>query len=169
MHPQAKTLNPKEVLRRLPQNESFHFFIDINDYSGKSAHNLAQFCDIINNINEKSITFHFERHDFERWTGGTLHDPTLARRINKLKKLQTEEKLSEEKVRTLIHHITKNRIKELENRLPNKRHKTYSKSTKAKKHKNTKRITKKNNKQKRPKKTTKQTRQTRRIQTYKKT
>ena len=139
MHPQVKTLNPKEVLRRLPQNESFHFFIDINDYSGKSAHNLAQFCDIINNINEKSITFHFERHDFERWTGGTLHDPTLARRINKLKKLQTEEKLSEEKVRTLIHHITKNRITELNKRLPKKRYKTRLKKNKAEKeHKNTK-------------------------------
>ena len=150
MHPQAKTLYPKEVLRRLPQNESFHFFEDISDYTGKSAHNLAQFRDIINNLNEKSITFHFERHDFERWTGGTLHDPTLARRINKLKKSKTEKKLTEEKVRTLIHHITKNRITELKNRLPNKRHKTYSKSTKAKKHKNTKRTTKKeNNKQKR--------------------
>ena len=131
MHPQAKTLNPKEVLRRLPQNQSFHFFVDINDYAGKSAHNLAQFCNIINKINEKSIIFHFDRHDFERWTGGTLHDPTLARRINKLKKSQTEEKLSEEKVRTLIHNITTNRITELKNRLPNKQHKTYSKSTKS--------------------------------------
>jgi hypothetical protein len=168
MQPQAKTLNPKEVLRRLPQNESFHFFIDINDYSGKSAHNLAQFCKIINTINKKSIIFHFERHDFERWTGGTLHDPTLARRINKLKKLQTEEELSEEKVRTLIHHITKNRIKELKNRLPNKRHKTHSKSTKAKKQKNTKRIAKKQQTRK-TKQTTKQTRQTRRIQKYKRT
>ena len=140
MHPQAKTLNPREVLRSLPQNESFHFFVDINDYTGKSAHNLAQFCDIVNNVNEKSITFHFERCDFERWTGGTLHDPTLARRINKLKKSQTEEEWSEEKVRTLIWHITKNRITELKNRLPNKRHKTYSKSTKTKKHKKGKKL-----------------------------
>ena len=138
MHPQAKTLNPKEVLRRLPQNESFHFFVGINDYTGKSAHNLAQFCHIINKVNEKSITFHFERHDFERWTHGTLHDPTLARRINKLKTSKTEEKLSEEKVRTLIHHITKNRIAELKNRFPNKRYKTYSKNTKTKKRLNNK-------------------------------
>ena len=91
---------------------------------------------------KKSITFHFERHDFERWTHGTLHDPTLARRINKLKKSQTEEKLCEEKVRTLIHNITKNRITELKNRLPNKRHKTPSKSTKPKKRKNTRRTKK---------------------------
>ena len=138
MHPQAKTYNPKEVLRSLQQNEQFHFFVDINNYTGKSAQNLSKFCKIINTINEKSITFHFERHDFERWTHGTLHDPTLARRINKLKKSQTEEKMSEEKVRTLIHYITKNRITELKNRLPNKRHKTYSKSTKAKKHKKNK-------------------------------
>ncbi len=135
MHPQAKTLNPKEVLRRLPKNEQFHFFADIYDYTGKSARNLAQFSNIVNIVDEKSIIFHFERHDFERWIHGTLHDPTLARRINKLKKLQTEEKLSEEKVRTLIHQITKNRIKELKNRLPKKLHEKHSKSTKAKKHK----------------------------------
>jgi hypothetical protein len=133
MHLQAKTLNPKEALRRLPKNQSFHFFTNIDDYAGKSAYNLAQFCKIINKINEKSILFHFDRHDFERWTGGTLHDPTLARRINKLKKLQTGEKLSEKKVRTMIHNITKKRIIELKNRLPNKRHKTTSKSNKVKK------------------------------------
>ena len=143
MHPHTKTYNPKEVLRRLPQNESFHFFIDINDYTGKSARNIRQFCKIVNAINEKSITFHFKRHDFERWTHGTLHDPTLARRINKLKKPQTEKKLCEEKVRTKIHNIAKNRIKELKNRLPNKRQKTHSKITKAKKHKKIKKPTKK--------------------------
>jgi hypothetical protein len=137
MHPQARTLNPKEVLRRLPQNEQFHFFVEINDYTGKSAHNLSQFCNIINAVNKKSIIFHFERHDFERWIHGTLHDPTLARRINRLKKSQTGEKLSEEKVRTLIHIITKNRIKELKSRLPKKQHEKHSKS-KAKKHKNKK-------------------------------
>jgi uncharacterized membrane-anchored protein YjiN (DUF445 family) len=132
MHPQARTLNPKEVLRSLPQNEQFYFFEDIYDYTGKSARNLAQFCNIINAVNEKSITFHFERHDFERWIHGTLHDPTLARRINKLKKLQTEEKLSEEKVRTLIHQITKNRIKELKNRLPKNDIKSIRKAPKRK-------------------------------------
>jgi hypothetical protein len=97
MHPHVKTLNPNEVLRSLAQNESFHFFLEINDYSGKSAHNLAQFCNIINSVNEKSITFHFERYDFERWIGGTLHYPTLARRINKLKKSQTERKIERRK------------------------------------------------------------------------
>ena len=120
MHPHTRTRNPKEALRRLPQNEWFHFYLDVNDYTGKSAHTLIQFRDMINKINEKSIIFHFERYDFERWIGGTLHDPTLARRINKLKELETSEKLNKEKVRTLIHNITKNRITELKNRLPKK-------------------------------------------------
>ena len=132
MHPQAKTSSPKDVLRKLPHNESFHFFIDTNNYAGKSAHNLIQFSKIINKINEASLMFHFERHDFERWTHGILHDPTLARRINKSKKIQTKEKLSEEKVRTQIYKITKNRIKELKNRLPKKRSKKYSKKQKTK-------------------------------------
>ena len=138
MHPQTKTLYPKEVLRRLSQNESFHFFVDPTDYTGKSAHNLAQFCNIISNLNKKSVSFHFERYDFERWIGGTLHDPTLARRVNKLKKSQTKEKLSEEKVRTLIHHITKNRMTELKKRLPDKRHNAPLKCPKSKNKKRTK-------------------------------
>jgi hypothetical protein len=142
MHPQTRTLNPKEVLRKLPQNEQFHFFANINDYTGKSARDLRQFCNIINTIKVKSLLFHIERHDFERWTHGTLHDPTLARRINKLIKSQTREKLSEEEVRTLIYKTTKNRIKELKNRLPNKQPEKHSKS-KAKNHKNTKRTIKK--------------------------
>ena len=138
MNSRAITLNAKEVLRTLPQNKAFHFFEDINEYTGKSASNLVEFCDMTKIVNEKSITFHFKRHDFERWTDETLHDPTLARRISKLKKSQ-----SEEKVRTLIHNITKNRIKELKDRLPKKPKKRQSKSTKAKKQKNLKKPTKK--------------------------
>jgi len=87
MHLQSITLNAREVLRSLPQNETFHFFVDINDYAGKSATNLVEFCNMIKTVNEQSITFHFERYEFERWTNETLHDPTLARRISKLKKI----------------------------------------------------------------------------------
>ena len=122
MHPHTKTYNPNDVLRNLPKNEQFHFFTSTNNYTGKSARNLNQFCKILNTINEKSIDFHFNRYDFERWTGGTLHDPTLARRINKLKKIQTIEEISEEKLRTIIYNITKNRLKELKNRRFNKNH-----------------------------------------------
>ena len=132
MHPQAKTFNPKEALRRLSNNEAFHFFTEINTYTGKSAKNLAQFCKIINSINEESLTFHIERHDFEKWTHGTLHDPTLARRINKLIKSQTEKKMSEEKVRALIYKITKKRITELKSRVQNNKYKKSSKKIKSK-------------------------------------
>jgi hypothetical protein len=132
MYHKALTLNPNEVLRSLPLEKAFHFFIDINDYTGKYAQNLAEFCDMINTINTKSIAFHFERNDFEIWTNKTLHDPTLARRIKKLKS-QSKEKLNEEKLRTLIYQITTNRIKELKNRFPDKTHKKQHKSINAKK------------------------------------
>jgi len=116
MHSHTKTYNPNDVLRNLPANEQFHFFMNTSNYTGKSARNLNQFCKIITTINEESINFHFNRYDFERWIGGTLHDPTLARRINKLKNLITKEKMSEEKARTLLHNIAKNRLTELKNR-----------------------------------------------------
>ena len=113
MDSRAITVNAEEVLRTLPQNKAFHFFEDINEYTGKSASNLVEFCEMAKTVNKNSITFHFERHDFERWTKETLHDPTLARRISKLKKSQSEGELSEEKARTLIYQITKNRLAEL--------------------------------------------------------
>lgn len=140
MYPKTLKFNPEEVLRSLPLEKAFHFFVDINDYTGKCAQNLAEFCGMINTIDTKSIAFHFERDDFEIWTIKTLHDPTLARRLKKLKK--SKEKLSEERLRTLIYQITKKRINELKTRFSNRanknQHKSKNKKSKKTSHKSIK-------------------------------
>lgn len=142
MYTKTLKLNPEEVLRSLPLEKAFHFFVDINDYTGKCAQNLAEFRDMINTIDIKSITFHFERNDFEIWINKTLHDPSLARRLKKLKKSKSKEEISEEKLRTLIHQITKKRMKELKNRFPDIGNKMQHKNIKIKKSKNIKKLKK---------------------------
>ena len=111
MHSRAGRLNAMEVLRTLPQNEAFNFFEDIDKYTGKSASNLVEFCEMTKSVNKKSIAFHFKRHDFERWAKETLCDPVLAGRISNIK-----ESKSEEKLRAQIHKVSKNRLGELNNR-----------------------------------------------------
>lgn len=136
MHSRSGKLNPTEVLRTLPQNEAFYFFEDIDMYTGKSASNLVEFCKMTKTVNKKSIAFHFKRHDFERWAKETLRDPVLARRISNMK-----EPKSEEKLRAQIHKVSKNRLGELNKRLPKKRRSAHSQNVKIRKPKTTKKKT----------------------------
>jgi hypothetical protein len=101
-------LNPPEVLRTLPPNEAFYFYEDLNKYTGKSASNLAEFCEITKTVDKKSIIYHFDRQDFVRWAKETLHDPKLAKRIRNIKKTKSEERL-----RTQIYKASKKRLEEL--------------------------------------------------------
>ena len=117
MRPRAGRLNATEVLRSLPQNEAFYFFEDIDRYTGKSASNLAEFCEMTKTVDKKSIVFHFKRQDFERWAKETLGDPKLAKRISDIKKTKSEERL-----RTRIYKVSKKRLEELNNRFRKKRH-----------------------------------------------
>ena len=136
MHSRAGRLNAMEVLRTLPQNEAFYFFEDIDKYIGKSASNLVEFCEMTKTVNKKSIAFHFNRHDFERWIKEALRDPVLAGRISNI----TESK-SEEKLRAQIHKVSKNRLGELKNRLPKKRRSAHSQTVKIRTPKATKKKT----------------------------
>lgn len=117
MQPRTGKLNATKVLRTLPENEAFYFFEDIDRYTGKSASSLAEFCEMTKNVDKKSIIFHFDRQDFERWAKETLHDPKLAKRINNIKKTKSEERL-----RTQIYKVSKKRLEELNNRHQRKRH-----------------------------------------------
>jgi len=109
--------NAANILRKLPENEAFYFFEEIDRYTGKSASSLAEFCEITKAVDNKSIIFHFDRQDFVRWAEETLHDSKLAKRINNIKKTKSEEKL-----RTQIYKVSKKRLEELNNRPPKKRH-----------------------------------------------
>ena len=81
-----------KILRTVPYNNAFYFFIDVGQYSGKLAASLADFCRKIETIDVKAVDFHFKRRDFEKWIRRTIGDVDLANAINKIKKsIQGEE------------------------------------------------------------------------------
>jgi len=75
------------ILRTLPREKAFYFFTSIGNYTGESATSLKEFTDKINEVNVKSLEFHFYRGDFEKWTAEVLEDEELAEDVQKLQKL----------------------------------------------------------------------------------
>jgi len=73
------------TLRTLPREKAFYFFTSIGNYTGESATSLKEFTDKINEVNEKSLEFHFYRGDFEKWIVEVLEDKDLAEYVRKLR------------------------------------------------------------------------------------
>ena len=72
------------ILRTLPREKAFYFFTSIGNYTGESASSLKEFMDKINEVNVKSLEFHFYRGDFEKWIAEVLEDKDLAEEVRKL-------------------------------------------------------------------------------------
>ena len=103
-----KSALAKKILRTVPQNEAFYFFADIGEYIGEYATSLDNFCNKINNMELKSVLFHFDRQDLEKWIKGTIGDTILADMISKIKN-----SVDREEVRTEIHRIVEQRLLQL--------------------------------------------------------
>jgi len=100
------TLSKKSLLKPL---YPFKFYLSDNEYSGKSAHSLEEFLDIIKNIDIKSLEYHLYRGDFEKWSFSALSDDALTVRIRRLR----EKKLRGEILRDYLHNIFSTRLEEL--------------------------------------------------------
>jgi len=109
MKTDAGRVDASEILRTVPPDQSFLFFEDIGKYTGRLAANLADFCENMKTINIKSVTFHFERGDYERWIRETLHDAELARKLKRIKK-----SISGEELRNKILQAARKRLNELQ-------------------------------------------------------
>jgi len=109
MKTNAGRMDASEILRTVPPDQSFLFFEDVGKYTGRLAANLADFCEDIKMIDIKSVTFHFERGDYERWVRETLHDLQLARRLKRVSKSNSGEKL-----RNKILQVVRKRLDELQ-------------------------------------------------------
>jgi alpha-amylase len=78
--------NAAKILRTVPREKAFYFFTSIGNYTGESAASLKEFMEKINSVNLKSLEFHLQRGDFEKWINEVLEDKKLAEEIAKLKK-----------------------------------------------------------------------------------
>jgi alpha-amylase len=94
-----------EILRTVPIKEAFHFFMDIGQYTGKSATSLVDFSEKLKTVPPQSIEFHSKRGDFERWIRETLGDGYLANGINRIDKSAQGEAL-----RAAIQRTVENRL-----------------------------------------------------------
>jgi alpha-amylase len=76
-----------KILRAVPREKAFYFFTSIGNYTGTSASSLKEFMEKISEVNVKSLEFHLNRGDFEKWMSEVLQDTELAGDIKKLQKL----------------------------------------------------------------------------------
>jgi hypothetical protein len=73
----------QRILRTVPYEESFRFSMGFGEYTGEGATNLENFAEILKTVDLRSINFHMERHDFEKWVHFIFGDEELAQRISR--------------------------------------------------------------------------------------
>lgn len=76
-----------DVALKVPREKAFYFFTSIGNYTGENAASLKEFMEKINMVNIKSLEFHLQRGDFEKWISEVLQDSELAAEVRKLQKL----------------------------------------------------------------------------------
>jgi DNA-binding transcriptional ArsR family regulator len=106
--PKVDTKQVSHILRELPLDQAFHFYIGIDRYLDVYAKSLADFCGKILEVNPESIEFHLLRRDFESWLQG-LGDSELAEKIGLIRGMA----LSEEELRKKVYETVKSRCDEL--------------------------------------------------------
>lgn len=80
------TDNASKILRTVPREKAFYFFTSVGNYTGMSAASLKEFTERMNEVNTKSLEFHLQRRDFEKWVDEVLQDKDLAFEIKRLQK-----------------------------------------------------------------------------------
>ena len=106
--PKIDKKTASNILNPLPIEKAFHFYYNINQYSGVHADSLTDFVDKIQKVDLKSIEFHIPRKDFENWIR-SLGDLELSKKMEILRMAQ----LSGENLRKEIYETVKSRYDEL--------------------------------------------------------
>lgn len=96
-------------LERSEHIPPFHFCLDVNDYTGISAASYEDLLTSIKKVKAKSLSFHVDRGDFEKWVTETFKDENLAKKIGKLRK----QKLRGQALRNRFYQIVSERLEEL--------------------------------------------------------
>jgi hypothetical protein len=102
-----------KILRSVPEQEGFRFYLAIGDPTGETAVSLADFINKIRTVDVRSVNFHFPRKDFEKWIQGVIGDAELALRIGRIRL-----GIQGEALRNEILRVVKVRLNELKPPLP---------------------------------------------------
>ena len=96
-------------VRKLEQVAPFYFCVDVGQYTGVSAASYEDFLASIKRVDVKSLSFHVERGDFEKWVLNVLRDERLAKEIGRLR----NRKLRGQALRNRLYSIVSERLKEV--------------------------------------------------------
>ena len=99
----------RNILRAVPYEKGFHFFMTDGHYTGETAISLLAFAKDLESQDIQSIRFHFERGDFQKWIKTSIGDEELAKRIDSLTK-----KASDEDLRKQLSEVLQKRLLELQ-------------------------------------------------------
>lgn len=102
--PSAKKKKAIVSLTTLPYEKGFYFYTGLGKYTGITATSLYEFAGKLQTIPVESISFHFQRDDFQKWLRNTIGEDELATRIDQLKKWpswSSDENLRKELVKTV--------------------------------------------------------------------
>src|SRR3989304_3515423 len=73
----------QRITRKVTPQEGFRFSRGIGDYTGQVATSLEEFAEMLRTVDSKSIEFHMERKDFERWIRNVFGEEELAQTVSR--------------------------------------------------------------------------------------
>jgi hypothetical protein len=97
------------MLRDVAFDQGFHFYTSLKHYTGITAVSLPEFVEKLKIIDSQSVSFHFQRSDFQKWMKETIGDAKLSEQID-----QINSNLTEESLRKAILELAQKRILELQ-------------------------------------------------------
>ena len=104
-------LAAKRILRRLPAGMGFTFSYEFPLSSGLTVNSLQEFYSALKTIDKRSIQFHVEQGDFERWISQVVGDDKLAYQLGKVN--LSKRKLKGEPLRKKVLGLVEHRLNQL--------------------------------------------------------
>ena len=98
---------PLNLLNTVPLENGFQFFTELGKNTGITASSTVEFAEKLQIIPIQSVTFHFQRQDFQKWFINTIGDEELAKRIDQINVwVHDDENLRKELSETVQNRIT---------------------------------------------------------------
>ena len=105
-----------KILRSVPEQEGFHFYLAIGEPTGETVFSLADFVEKMEAVDVRSVNFHYPRKDFEKWIREVFGDVELALRLGRIGRIRLG--IQGEALRNEIIRTVKMRLNELKPPLP---------------------------------------------------
>jgi hypothetical protein len=82
----SKDVDSLDLLRTVPEDNGFHFYIADGKPTGITAVSMVDFGQKLGTVPVQSVDYHYPKGNFQTWFNETIGDHTLAQRISNTKK-----------------------------------------------------------------------------------